>query len=156
MIVVADTSPLNYLIRLGHVGLLREIYGRIVIPDAVLRELQHGVSPREVREWALSPPDWLEVISVLRVDARISSELGDGEREAISIALEMHAEVLLIDDAEARVAAEALDLHATGTLAFLLRAAELGHLDFGEELRRLREMRFRVSDQVVARLLDQR
>ena len=156
MIVVADTSPLNYLVRLGRVELLRQIYGRIVIPDAVLRELQHGVSPREVREWALSPPEWLEVVSVLRIDSRISSDLGDGEREAISIALEMRAEVLLIDDAEARVAAEALDLHATGTLAFLLRAAELGHFDFANELDKLRAMRFRVSDEVVARLLQRR
>ena len=42
MIVAADTSPLNYLIRLGHPDVLREIYGRLLVPRAVLIEMQHS------------------------------------------------------------------------------------------------------------------
>jgi predicted nucleic acid-binding protein len=48
MIVVADTSPLNYLIRLGHPEVLPEIYGRVLVPPAVLIELQHPDAPSEV------------------------------------------------------------------------------------------------------------
>jgi len=48
MIVVADTSPLNYLIRLGHPEVLRDIYGRVLVPHAVLIELRHPEAPPEV------------------------------------------------------------------------------------------------------------
>lgn len=41
MIVVADTSPLNYLIQIECDSLLRELYNRVVIPEAVLLELRH-------------------------------------------------------------------------------------------------------------------
>jgi hypothetical protein len=60
MIVVADTSPLNYLIRLGHPGVLQEIYGRVLVPHAVLIEMQHPEAPSEVRAWASAPTAWLE------------------------------------------------------------------------------------------------
>jgi predicted nucleic acid-binding protein len=59
MIVVADTSPLNYLIRLGHPDVLREIYGRVLVPRAVLIEMQHPEAPPEVRAWASAPPHGL-------------------------------------------------------------------------------------------------
>jgi predicted nucleic acid-binding protein len=60
MIVVADTSPLNYLVRLGHPDVLREIYGRVLVPSAVLSESQQPDAPAEVRAWASEPPAWLE------------------------------------------------------------------------------------------------
>jgi predicted nucleic acid-binding protein len=81
MIVIADTSPLNYLIRLGHSDLLREIYGRVLVPPAVLTEMKHPEAPAEVRAWACQPPAWLEVMQVQQVDASIPAELGIGERE---------------------------------------------------------------------------
>ena len=40
MIVVADTSPLHYLVLLEHTQVLQHLYGRIIIPRAVVRELQ--------------------------------------------------------------------------------------------------------------------
>jgi predicted nucleic acid-binding protein len=55
MIVIADTSPLNYLIRLGQSDLLRNIYGRVLVPRAVLTELKHPEAPAEVRAWASAP-----------------------------------------------------------------------------------------------------
>jgi predicted nucleic acid-binding protein len=67
VIVIADTSPLNYLIRLGHSDLLREIYGRVLIPPAVLTEMKHPEAPLEVRVWALQPPAWLETTTSFRV-----------------------------------------------------------------------------------------
>jgi len=64
MIVVADTSPLNYLIRLGRPDVLREIYGRVLVPHAVLMEMQHPEAPAEVRAWASAAPAWLEAMQV--------------------------------------------------------------------------------------------
>jgi hypothetical protein len=88
MIVVADTSPLNYLIRLGRPDVLREIYGRVLVPHAVLMEMQHPEAPAEVRAWASAAPAWLEAMQVRQLDASLAAELGAGEREAISLALE--------------------------------------------------------------------
>ena len=61
MIVIADTSPLNYLILIGEAEVLRRLYGRVVIPEAVLRELQNPQAPAKVAEWIAQPPAWLEI-----------------------------------------------------------------------------------------------
>ena len=114
MIVVADTSPLNYLIRLGHPDVLREIYGRVLVPHAVLMEMQHPEAPPEVSAWASSPPAWLETMQVRQLDATLAPELGTGEREAISLALELHADVLLIDERAGRREAEARHNRSSG------------------------------------------
>ena len=81
MIVVADTSPLNYLVRLGHPDVLQEIYGRVLVPHAVLVEMQHAEAPSEVRAWASAPPAWLEERDVQQIDGSLAAELGAGERD---------------------------------------------------------------------------
>ena len=153
MIVVADTSPLNYLIRLGFPELLHAIYGRVVVPDAVLTEMQHPEAPGEVRAWAASPPTWLEPVRVSRMDGTLPLELGPGEREAISLALELQADLLLIDERAGRQEAESRNIEVAGTLAVLLKASLLGFADFPEAIQRLRGMGFRVSRQVEAMML---
>jgi predicted nucleic acid-binding protein len=145
MIVVADTSPLNYLIRLGHPDVLREIYGRVLVPRAVLMEMQHPEAPPEVSAWASAPPAWLEAMQVQRLDATLAPELGTGEREAISLALEVHADVLLIDERAGRREAEARHIAVAGTLAVLLQASLRGHFDLPEAMKRLRQFGFRAS-----------
>jgi predicted nucleic acid-binding protein len=64
MIVVADTSPLNYLIQLGVQELLLQIYERVIVPEAVMRELGHASAPTQVREWLDQLPSWLDVREV--------------------------------------------------------------------------------------------
>jgi predicted nucleic acid-binding protein len=61
MIVVADTTPLNHLILIDKVSLLKTLYGRVIIPYAVLSELQDEATPPRVKEWIGNRPDWLEV-----------------------------------------------------------------------------------------------
>jgi predicted nucleic acid-binding protein len=78
MIVVADTSPLNYLIRLGHADVLPEIYGRLLVPQAVLDEMQHPEAPSDVRGWASAPPAWFEKRDVQQIDVTLIAELGAG------------------------------------------------------------------------------
>ncbi len=153
MIVVADTSPLNYLILLGHSEFLPELYGGVLVPDAVLLEMQHPETPLKVSSWAASPPAWLERTTVKQLDASLAAELGRGEREAISLALELHADVLLIDERAGRREAETRHLSVAGTLIVLLEAGLRGHLDFSTEIKRLREFGFHVSRSLEAEML---
>ena len=150
MIVIADTSPLNYLIRLGQSDLLRNIYGRVLVPRAVLIELKHLEAPAEVRAWASAPPAWLEETQVQQLDTSLSLELGAGEREAISLALEVHADLLLIDERAGRKEAEARHIAVAGTLAVLLQASVRGYIDFPEAMEQLRRYGFRTSPPIEA------
>lgn len=62
MIVIADTSPLNYLVLIGEAEMLRRLYGRVVIPEAVLRELQNRKAPAKVADWIAHPQPGLKLI----------------------------------------------------------------------------------------------
>jgi len=61
MIVVADTSPLNYLLLIDAIHILPALYGEIIVPTEVHEELQHPRAPAVVREWAINPPEWIEI-----------------------------------------------------------------------------------------------
>ena len=61
MIVVSDTSPLNYLILINCSDLLPALFGRVFTVPAVILELAHDRSPALVRAWASAPPTWLIV-----------------------------------------------------------------------------------------------
>ena len=84
MIVVSDTSPLNYLVLIQQEHVLPSLFSRVVAPPAVVRELGHPAAPSAARLWAASPPSWLEILVPSFVDESLS--LGLGETEAISLA----------------------------------------------------------------------
>lgn len=63
MIVVADTTPLNYLILIDQIDILEALYGRILVPHAVQEEMLDPNAPPNVRAWAKDPPHWLEILS---------------------------------------------------------------------------------------------
>jgi predicted nucleic acid-binding protein len=96
MIVVADTSPLNYLILTESVHVLPVIFGGVFTTSAVMNELLHPRSPEAVRTWASTPPKWLTVQDPARIDA--SLRLGVGETTAISLAIKVNADRVLIDE----------------------------------------------------------
>src|SRR2546429_6010030 len=100
MVVVADTSPINYLVLIDQIGILPQLYTRILIPPAVLEELKHPVAAESVRDWAANPTSWLEVLTPK--SSVIVAQLDLGESEAIALATEMHVDVLLIDDLAGR------------------------------------------------------
>ena len=79
MVVVADTSPINYLVLIAQIKVLEQLYGRILIPPAVLAELKHPVAPRPVREWAENAPKWVEVVSPKRSLILAQLDLGESE-----------------------------------------------------------------------------
>jgi predicted nucleic acid-binding protein len=63
-VVVADTSPLNYLVLVGAIQILPVLYGSILIPDQVLAELTDPAAPLPVLDWIRTQPQWLEVRAV--------------------------------------------------------------------------------------------
>jgi uncharacterized protein len=129
MIVVADTSPLNYLIQVGCESLLPELYKRVLIPMAVLEELGDPAAPVGVSQWLLHIPPWIEVRRTTTAPDAALSFLDPGERQAIQLAQEQRADLLLIDERRGRVEAIRRGLATTGTLGVLLTAAERGSID---------------------------
>jgi predicted nucleic acid-binding protein len=127
MIVVGDSGPLHYLILIDLIDLLPRLYGTVLIPPAVFSELTATSTPRKVASWVSHPPEWLQVRPVSRDAIRgITEDLDDGEREAIRLAVELKADLLLMDEADGRSLAIGLGLPVTGTLGLLERADVLG------------------------------
>ncbi len=150
MIVVADSSPLHYLILLDHVELLRRFYSRVVVPDAVAAELALAGAPFIVREWMARPPPWVEVVPVAAdVVSGVTDDLDLGERSAIALAGLLHADLLLIDEAAGRAEAKRRNLRVTGTLGVLRAGAEQGLVDVPELLERLRTTSFYLDQTLV-------
>src|SRR5271155_5862951 len=96
ILVVADTGPINYLIQIGCIDLLPRLVQKVVIPSSVHAELLHEGAPEAVRTWASSAPPWVEIHSAGRlIEAR---DISYADREAISLAMELSAPLLLMDD----------------------------------------------------------
>jgi predicted nucleic acid-binding protein len=138
MFVVADTSPINYLILIHQDTLLPLLYERVVIPPAVRVELQHSRTPTVVRVWVAHPPAWFAVRQPQqRLEAEQFPKLGAGERDAIALANELQAPLLLMDDPDGREEATRRALRTTGTLGILEQAAMRELLDLPSVLTQL-------------------
>jgi predicted nucleic acid-binding protein len=115
MLIVSDTSPLRYLVQVGAVDLLPRLYGEVLTTPEVHGELRQGQFPADVRQWAESPPSWLKIESPAQV--RFLESLDTGEAAALSLAIERHADVLLVDERKATRVARDCGLATAGTLA---------------------------------------
>jgi predicted nucleic acid-binding protein len=147
MIVVADSSPLHYLILIEQSDVLQRLYTEVAIPKGVVAELVRPSSPFEVRNWLAQPPPWLRVETVTsEVVATVLKTLDLGEREAIALAETMKADLLLIDESAGRAEARRRHLRVTGTLGVLRTAAEFGLVDVPDVLSRLRMTNFYVDE----------
>lgn len=154
MVVVADTSPINYLVLIAQINLLPRLYTRILIPPAVLAELKHPLAPELVRDWACSAPTWLEVVSP--TGSLVLPQLDRGESEAIALATEVHAEVLLIDEQAGRQEAVRRGLRIAGTLSVLDEADQAGLVVFDDAVAQLCKTSFRVSQAVLSEIRQKR
>jgi predicted nucleic acid-binding protein len=154
MIIVSDTSPLNYLVLVDYVEVLPQLFGQIIIPQAVFDELSHAKTPAPVKKWLGTKPVWLEVRASQTQPKNKFEKLDYGEREAIQIAEEIGADALLIDETDGRREAARLGFLTIGTLGVLDRAAETNLISFAEAIDRLRKTPFREPKQIVEALLN--
>jgi predicted nucleic acid-binding protein len=153
MIVVADTSAINYLILIGEIEILAKMYGTVVIPRAVREELLRPSAPEMVRNWTSRLPTWLEVhIPANAPDASLAA-LDPGERDAITLAGELNVVQLIVDDRKGRHEAERRGIAVIGTLGVIREAATLGLLDLPNAVKRLEATSFHVAPEILARLL---
>ena len=154
MIVIADTSPLNYLIQIDCERLLQALYKRVLIPTAVVAELRDPSSPTDVKEWLSNLPEWVEIKTIAAAADPALRVLGPGEREAIQLAQEQNADLLLVDERKGRLEATRRGLATTGTLGVLLAAAERSLVDVEPTFYRLvRKTNFRVTPALQASFL---
>ncbi len=148
MIVVSDTSPLNYLVMIEVIDVLPILFGKVYAPPTVIRELLHPRSPEIVRLWAASPPNWLTVKAPSLVD--MSLNLDPGELEAIMLATEIHADFILIDERKGYKVAVSRGLQVVSTLAILEEAGARLLLDYEDAIERLdRGTSFYVRDELL-------
>jgi len=110
-------------------------------------------APVEVRDWIETPPHWLVVETVLPQSDALLSRLHAGEREALLLAKVLNADLVLLDEKEARKAAAARGLRVTGLLGILAGAASQEMVDLPSAVDRLRRTTFRASPAMLRNLL---
>ena len=156
MSVVSNASPLINLARIGKLGLLRQLYGELVIPEAVRHEvIVEGVGQPGAREVEVAA--WIETRAVTNrhLVRALQQELDAGEAEAIALALEMGAELLLMDERVGRESARHLSVRYTGLIGVLVEAKHKGLISAVKpHLDTLRDAAgFRVSNALYMRVL---
>ena len=153
MLVVSDHSPVRYLRVLACEHVLPILFGHVLLPRAVLRELQHPHTPAVVRTWMAEPPTWLEVRPIVGPPDAGLAMLEAGEQEAIVLAQELQADIVLVDDGKARDLAMARGLRAMGTVGVVEQAAIQGLVDLPEVLARLLTTNFRILPSIINEVL---
>ena len=153
-IVISNTSPLLYLHQVGHLDLLRRIYGRVRIPSAVRMELQAGAA-QGIAVPDLSALGWVDEQAVTeRVLLPTVVDLGPGEAEAIALALSFPGSLLILDDRMGRRIARLSGVTCTGTLGVLLKAKQVGLLSsVAPVIERLRETTMHLTPELIAVVL---
>ena len=154
MIVVSNTSPITNLAAIGKLDLLRQLYHRIAIPDAVYRELtaDGGIYPGAVIESL----DWIEVVIVENRSLVIAlqAELDEGEAEAIALAQSKSSDLVLMDEHLGRAIAVRFGLRVVGILGVLVEAKNRGLVEEVKPLiDALMMVGFRIGRDLYARVL---
>ena len=141
--VICNTSPLQYLHQIGQISILPALAGSIIVPPAVLAELDAGIA----KGLDLPQPEnlkWVKIrVPISATAASLITDLGPGESQVLMLALEVPGSVALLDDALARRVAIA---PIKGTLGLLLDAKHAGHLTVVRpSLDKLQDLGFRLA-----------
>ena len=149
-VVVSNTTPIITLSLIGKLDLMRDLYGEVLIPPAVYTEIlvggknRSGIADLQAAEWIRVQP---------LVDPRRALLLPDldlGEAEAITLAMDIDADLLLMDERLGRRYAQRVGLVITGSVGILLEAKEMGKVDqLGPLIDQLRAEGIRLSDELV-------
>lgn len=155
MIVVSDTTTITNLIHIDKLLLLRELYVEVIIPKEVYDEL----CKLSNQKLEIDAHDWIlvESISDFSVYEEIIEELDKGEAEAISLALERNADLLIIDESAGRKIAQSYGLRIIGLLGVLIASKQRGLIPLLKpSLEKLiSEFGFRIHPNLVSRVLGQ-
>jgi predicted nucleic acid-binding protein len=157
MLVVSNTSPILNLAIIGQLGLLRNQFEQIHIPQAVLDELcisEDLPGVKAVRQ--AIKDDWIKIVQAREQNLAqaIGRDLDRGEAESIALALQLKADLILLDERDGRQVAKAIDLNVTGVFGVLLKARRAGRLvSLRQAIDDLREQAgFRIHPSLLAEL----
>jgi len=131
------------------------LFGKVLVPDAVHNELFHPTASVAVRDWVAGVPAWLEVTQVNAIDDVALQALDAGERDAITLALSLHADLILIDERKGTAVALNKGFEVIGTLGILSLAARRGLIDLADAFARLKLTNFRYRQEIMDELLKQ-
>jgi predicted nucleic acid-binding protein len=148
MIVVSDTSPLNYLVLIGAIDVLPQLFGDVNVPPAVIAELQHPATPPAVKSWAAKLPSWVTVTTPTSKVA-LDPSLDPGEAEAIALAVEIGAIAILVDEKRGRRVAVAQGLTTLSTVTVLELAAEQGLVQLVDAFDALKNTTFHITPAIL-------
>lgn len=156
MIIISDTSPVSNLFIVNRLHLLHDIYGKIIIPTAVYRELMALANSNfDISEISNAP--WIEQKQVKDISLlkKYENIIDEGESEAIVLAKELHADLLLIDESMGRQIAAKEGIHTIGLLGVLIEAKKKQLIKevkpIMEELRT--RARFRIKEELYVEVL---
>jgi uncharacterized protein len=159
VIVVSDTSVITNLAAIGHLQLLSQLYEEVTIPQRVYRELV-DIDPPVPGTLEIQTASWVQVKQVINrqfvesLQAKV--RLDPGESEAIALALELKADLLLIDERRGRAEANRLGVRITGLLGILVEAKQKNLIDAVKPLMDalIATSEFRVSSALYDLILD--
>lgn len=152
--VISNTSPLLYLHQIRELPLLAKLYRKILVPEAVVRELAAG-GKQGVDTPDLARLSWVEIQRVGQPELIPAIvDLGAGEAEVIALGLALQPSLLILDDQLGRRIATLLDLTFTGTLGVLIKAKQAGHLEaVSPVIEALTKTTMRLHPDLIARIL---
>ena len=154
--VVVNSTPLLVLGNIGQLDILRSLYGKIIIPEAVYREVteKEDAASKAVR----SASDWIEIETVRDMSeyALYHARLHAGEVETMILAQQKPAaDLVVLDDNAARKTAEYLGLTVTGTIGILIKAKQNGIISqVGPLLKEIIQNGFYISDRLLSVILN--
>jgi predicted nucleic acid-binding protein len=153
-VVVSDTTPLHYLILVRQETILERLYENIIIPPGVLAELSHESAPVQILNWARNLPSWVTVIAPKSIPARFAV-LDFGERQALALAKEIGADLILLDDKVARKVASHESMKVKGTLGVIAEAAKAHLLNFNETIEELQKTSMHLDQEVINEIMQE-
>lgn len=138
MRIVSNSSPLIAFYRIGRMNMLNELFDEILVPEGVSNELKSG-------QWGKY--DWIKTRQVKDKNMvnLLSVDLDIGESEAIILALEEKADLLLMDEKAGRKVATYLGINVAGTVSLLVKLAKHGKIQIKDELDNLINNEFRLK-----------
>ncbi len=135
MIVISDTTPIISLLKADRIDLLQKLYGIVLIPKAVYRELTENKKFADEAE-VIKTLDFLHTIMVKNIKSvnvlRSVTGLDEGESEALIMYDEQKADLLLMDEHKGRSVAKQLNIRHIGTAGVLMLAYDKGFIQAAE------------------------
>lgn len=152
---MCDSSPLIHLARIGELELLRDIFEEVFVPEAVFRECVIEGSDRD-DAGKIKAASWIHITKIKDIELKkaLNASLDEGESEAIVLALQEKADIILLDDYDAREFARIYGLKITGIIGILLKAKYTGRISsLSLILENLKETGFWLNEDLRSQIL---